>query len=301
MTTRARAFLLLIITVFLWGISGSIGKYTLSYLPSSVLLTMRFGLVTLILFALAKIQHLHLRVANIPTLIVLGIFGTIGQIGLIYLGLQSTTSIDATLIISTSPIFVAILSHFFISEHLTRRKLFGIALGLVGTLIIVINPLINSGHILTGSTSGNLLILAGNLCWAIYAVLSKKQLRHKTPPIVLTFWMFLVGFVGMFCISLFSVPITATLSSIYTLPVSVLYAILFLAIGPGIIAYICYQKALKTIDPTDADLFNYLSVLVAIPLGFFWLHEPITPSFIIGGAVIASGVIIAELLGRKRG
>ncbi len=294
MSKRAKAYGLLTITVILWGISGPIAKYALESFTPQALLTARFGLITLILAILLKFQ---LKIPLLPkknrltfclSISLLGFLGTVGQIGLIYWGLQHTSSIEATLLISTSPILVALISHILIGEQITSKKLLGISLGLLGTAIIVLGPLLREHKFLTGSNLGNMLILGGNLCWSFYAVLSKKQLRTKMSPMLLTFWMFFIGFLGMAFISL----ITHTNLPTFTLPR--LGSIAFLAIGPGIIAYLCYQTALKSISPTDADVFNYLTPIVATPLGFFWLHEPITYAFILGSVIIALGVIIAE-------
>lgn len=304
MPARTRAYLLLIFAVFLWGISGPVGKFTLTYFPTPILLSIRFGLISLIMAILIKSQAKEPflptkhRTHTLFSMFILGLFGTIGQIGLIYWGLTYTTSIDATILVSTSPIFVAFASHFLIKEHLTSKKMFGILLGILGSVVIIINPLLETGKLLTGSIFGNLLILAANICWALYAVSSKKLLKVKVSPSLITFWMFFIGFIAMSIISLPFLP--QFITTIPQIPISTIYALLFLAIGPGIIAYLSYQNALKVVEPTDADLFNYLAPLFAIPLGFFWLHEPVTISFLIGGAIIALGVFIAEFQGRHR-
>lgn len=282
MSARTRSYLLLIITVVLWAASGPVAKAVIGYLSPSIVLTFRFGLIALILGILYQPKFPKKHAIAI---IFLGLFGTIGQIGLIYWGLQYTTSIDATLLVSISPIFVAVLSHIFTHEQISKNKLFGIVLGIVGTAVIVAQPL-------SGSHFGNALILASNLCWAIYVVLSKKLLKISISPKELTFWTFLLGFIFMGVLSAVMQP-QALAAAIYS-PLKVFGMIAFLAIGPGAIAYICYETALKVVKPTDADLFNYLAPLIATPIAVFWLNEPLQLSFIIGAAIIAVGVIIAE-------
>jgi drug/metabolite transporter (DMT)-like permease len=68
-----------------------------------------------------------------------------------------------------------------------------------------------------------------------------------------------------------------------------------MAVFSGALAYFLYTKAQKTIEISEANLFTYLSPFFAAPLAFFWLHESVTPFLIVGSAVTASGILIAEL------
>jgi drug/metabolite transporter (DMT)-like permease len=51
----------------------------------------------------------------------------------------------------------------------------------------------------------------------------------------------------------------------------------------------------RTIEVSEAALFTYLTPLFSIPIAIVWLNEKITPIFIVGAIIIATGVIIAEV------
>jgi len=67
-----------------------------------------------------------------------------------------------------------------------------------------------------------------------------------------------------------------------------------MALLSGNLAYYLYVRAQKTIEVSEAVLFNYLQPLFTIPLAIFWLGESLSTSFIIGAIIIAFGLVIAE-------
>ena len=68
----------------------------------------------------------------------------------------------------------------------------------------------------------------------------------------------------------------------------------YMALISGSLAYYLYVKAQRSIEVSEAILFNYLQPVFSIPLALFWLGEKITPAFLLGALIIALGVIIAE-------
>jgi len=67
-----------------------------------------------------------------------------------------------------------------------------------------------------------------------------------------------------------------------------------MAIFSGSIAYYLFVRAQKSIEVSEAVLFNYLQPIVTIPLAIIWLNERLSTSFILGAIIIAIGLIIAE-------
>ncbi len=295
--TRKTAQLYLIVAAAIWGISSPVAKFALDYLPAPLLLTYRFFLICLLLLPIAAIKKLKLPkldINQVVILIILGLLGTVGQIGLIYFGFTYTTSVDGTLIIATSPIIVVLASVIFLKERIMYRERIGILLATLGSFVVILSPLIRTGHIFSGSFKGNFFILLANFCWAGYVLISKYFLRRKFDPLFLTISMFIVGFTGMAFISLANYDLYSIFNFFTRVPLSGHLAILYLAAGAGIAGYLLYQKALSQIDSSEAELFNYLSPAFATPLAAIWLGEPITISFIISCILIGLGVFIAE-------
>jgi drug/metabolite transporter (DMT)-like permease len=67
----------------------------------------------------------------------------------------------------------------------------------------------------------------------------------------------------------------------------------------GTLGYFLWHKAEKTIEISKVNLITYLYPIFGTPLSVFWLKEKITPLFIIGVAIMASGVFLAEWKKRR--
>ena len=292
MSARHRAYLYILISIIIWSISGPVIKFTLGYLDTITFLTFRFGLTSAILvpYWIWKTRNEHhifpkLEIWDWITLITSGLMATTIQLTLLFWGFERTTAIEGTLISSVAPLFIALAGHHFLGDKVTRREQIGMTIALIGTLIIVGIP--------KNITSlwGNILVLLANLAWVIEAILTKKLLRHNFSPLFLTMFSFLVGFLSM-------TPIYFLYHKSYILnqlSFGGILGFLYMVIFSGIIAYWLFLKGQKTIEASEANLFLYLQPLIATPIGYFWLHESITWSFLFGGLVVGLGVSLAFL------
>ena len=67
-----------------------------------------------------------------------------------------------------------------------------------------------------------------------------------------------------------------------------------MALLSGSLAYYLYVRGQRTIEVSEAVLFNYLQPLFMVPLAVFWLGEKLSATFLIGAVIIAAGLFIAE-------
>jgi drug/metabolite transporter (DMT)-like permease len=67
-----------------------------------------------------------------------------------------------------------------------------------------------------------------------------------------------------------------------------------MALISGNLAYFLYVRGQRSIEVSEATLFNYLQPVFTIPLAIFWLGEKLSTSFMVGAIIIAAGLIIAE-------
>lgn len=220
--------------------------------------------------------------------------GSAGQLGLLFWGLNLTTSLDGSVINATSPILVAIAGFLFLKEKITRREKIGLFIGFVGSLVIVIQPLFEGYSLFSGNVFGNLLVLTGTLAWVAYVVLTKQGLKHRLSPLLLTTNMFVVGFIVMSLIVIFRYQPSFIYFSLTSAPISAHAGVWYMAVLSGTLAYWLYQKAQKLIEASEANVILYLAPLFTFPVAYFWLNEPITPLLITGSLVIAVGVFISE-------
>lgn len=308
MPARTRSYIYLILVAAIWGFAPPITKQSFPYFSPLLFLTYRFFITCLVMIPLLLLlepktwHNLHnLSHKDWFMLTASGLLGSTFQLGLLFWGLNLTTSLDASFINSMSPVFVALAGFYILHEKISRRELLGHVLAFIGTLIIVMQSVFEGQALFSGSVLGNFLVLTGTWAWTAYVILSKKQLAHKLSPLLLTVFMFFAGFISMsFLIFLThsqsAVSISTALSAA---PLSAHLGVIYMAYVSGALAYWLYQTAQKNIEVSEANIFLYLPPLFTLPLSYFWLREPITIPFCIGGGVIALGVIISEL-GRKR-
>ncbi len=134
-------FLLLVGINLLWAGSSLAAKIALASIPPMTLAFARFSLAALLMYGLAQVLKVNLRVARRDwgAFWVMGILGLALTYLLSYAGIQRTTASDSALIIATEPVFVSLLAFVFLRERMFPLKVAGIALGLAGAYLIVAN------------------------------------------------------------------------------------------------------------------------------------------------------------------
>ena len=234
-------------------------------------------------------------------LLIVSLLGSTINIGLLFYGFEFTTALDASFISATSPIFVVAASYLFLKEQITKKEKVGLAIAFLGTLLITLEPLINGSFLSFENIKGNVLIILANFSWVLYVIFSKDQLKHKISPLLITTYMFVVGFLSLIPLAYYQAgSVTNLFLWIYSAPIKSHMGVWYMAFLSGALAYFLYQKGQKSIEASEAALFGYLSPLFAAPLAVFWLGEKITATFMLGAIVIAIGVFLAEYKGRLK-
>lgn len=282
---RTLAYAILLLNTALWGISAPIIKYTFQFVSPPVFLFYRFlfaASIFLPIFLIYRSKTKH-KINHLKT-ILLALLGTPICLLLLYYGLNSTTAIEASLLDSTSPLFIIILSLLFLKETIRPKEQKGLFLALFGTLLIALEPLVTGPNHIQLSLQGNLLIILGNIVWASFLILSKK---FNINPVYLTFYSFIVSIPFFYFFS-------TSQGHSFALNSQALPGILFMAIGGSIIAFWAYQEGQRRIEASEAAIFTYLKPAFAIPLSIIWLKEAFSPVAILATILIIIGVFVSE-------
>ena len=302
MSSRHKAYLILILVAAIWGFSSPIIKYAFTDFPPIIFLTYRFFITSVVMipFLLITQPKTWHHLSNLDSkswifLVLTGFLGSTVHLGLLFWGLDLTTSLDASILSSTSPILVALAGHYFLKEKISRFEKIGMFIAFIGTIFMVSQPLFSGHKLLSGNVLGNSLVLLGTCSWVIYAIITKNELKHKLSPLLLTTVMFFAGFISMTVITIIKYSPFQVINFFYHSSLSGHLAVIFMAFAAGAFGFWAYQKAQKSIETSEANIFLYLSPLFTIPLSYFWLGEPITAGFIIGSVIIAAGVFISQL------
>lgn len=292
---RKKAHLALILNAIIWGAALPIVKPALEFVSPIQFLFFRYLIASF--FSIPIIIYLLIKhkpsIKMILSIVVMEAFSIVLGHAILYEGLNRTTSLEASLIASTSPIFITLGGIFFLKEKEDRNEWIGLLIAILGTLLIIFDPVI-SGNLKVKSFSllGNALVLGYVAIWTIYMLLAKKI--YKTiPKSLIGFISVWVGVTSFYFLTSSSLPDTSNLFTNLTLP-SVFFAATYMGILGSIVAVPAIIYGNNRIEASEASLFSYLQPLVYIPLSVLWLKESITPTIIVALVLIAIGVYTAE-------
>ena len=255
---------------------------------------LRFSLASLFLapFFLVQTKKIKINKIDLPKLIAVGVFSITLNISLFFEGIKRTSAIDASVLSLIIPILSVLAGWWFLKEKVYLVNLFGIGLGLLGTLTIIGIPQFITGSFSPQIMIGNILILLAAISWVTGAIISKKVL-NKYSSLVVTAIGFLVGSVSMIIPAGFEyIKNPGWVNDITILG---LLGLTFITLLSSISAYFLFEWGLSKTSVIMSDLFQYLETIVAATLAVFILNEQISISFIAGALFIVLGAYLGTL------
>lgn len=291
LSTVQKAFLSLVIANIIWGAAAPIFKLSLQNIPLYTLAFWRFFLGALILLVIIG-KNAALPLKSRRDAIMLFAYGMLGiTINIIFFfeGLKRTLSINSPIITSGQPIMTMLFALVFLHEAFHLKKFLGMLLGTIGIVVIIIEPLLITG--VDGSIVGNLFLVIAAVA-AVGQTIVGKKVVEKYNPFAFTFWAFLIGaasFLPMMVREYLTIPHLYT-SLDWRGYMGVIYGAVFSSAA----AYSLFAWGLSKIDATDTAIFYYVDPIIGTILGWWLLHEPITPPFIFGALLIFGGIFVAE-------
>ncbi len=219
---------------------------------------------------------------------VCGFFGIAGNQLLFFEGLNITTPINASVIMTSNPVLVLALSAIILKEPLRKVRLLGIFLGAAGAIYLIVGrgevSLLESGKGL-----GNLFVFLNAISYGIYLVLV-KPLMVKYEAMQVIKWVFFAGMI--FVIPAGVGQFAAVDWSIWT-PTVFLQAG-FVVVFTTFIAYLFNVFALKTVSSTTVSTYIYLQPLLTAILAIWLGKDVLTTNAIIAAALIFLGVYLVS-------
>lgn len=276
----------------IWGFVPVSTRHVLETLGPRHIVLARFAFSAVVVLAII----LALRPAmpprrHVPRAVFFGVFGTLGFLVPLTLGLQHIEAGAGALINATSPIFTAVLAAIVLRETLRPRVVAGLSLALFGSVVTAAGS--GGGFGLSGGALwGSLLVLLAGVLWAIYSVMVKPWLG-PIPPASIPMLGSLAGLplVLPFGASGFADRL-GDLDAVGWL------ALLQFAIGASVLAPILFAIGLQRSTATRAAIYSYLAPLFGVVAGAVLLGEAVGPATVTGGALILAGVLLATILPR---
>ena len=284
--TRKAIFALLMASM-IWGISTPIIKWMLFEVPPFTLGFFRFFVASSFMFLIFR-PNLAIQKKHIPTVILAAIIGITIHISLFFFAIRLTSSVNAAIIASASPIIVVIGAALFLKEHITKGIVMAGILGTIGVSIIIADPLAKEG--ISSSFIGNMLLLVG-LFFGVGYGLTCKYLFRTYQPMTITFYSFFIGGALFFPLMLIMDQFpTREMMSTPNFYLGVPFGIVF----PSIMAFGLWQWGLSKLPASRVGFFSYLDPVITGIAAFFILGEIVELPVIIGSVFILCSLYFAE-------
>ena len=285
--------LLLSLTSLFWAGNIVLARFVAGHVPPMTLSCVRWIGAFILLWPFAK-EHLRkdwptLR-ANLPLMLLLSATGFAFNNAISYLALQYTEALNALLIQSSAPLFVALWALLLFGVRLTWAQLGGIVISLAGVLTIILRG-DASALAAIHFNKGDLMFASAVLAFGLYsAVMTKRPATHPLSLITFT----------MGCGSMMLVPVAVweTLSG-FAPKVDLLTAatLAYVVIFPSTLAYLSFNRGIALIGPNRAAPFLHLVPVFGSVMAIVLLGEQLKLFHVVGYALVLAGVVIASRQG----
>lgn len=212
-----------------------------------------------------------------------GIFFVALYTVLLNVGEQTVSAGAASFIINVNPIITAIFAMLLLNETFSGKAWLGTAISFAGIGLIAFGE----GQGLSLNL-GALFVFGAALCNTVTTI-AQKPLFKKHKPVTVAAWNIVIG-------SLILAPgIPSALTQVPQASTEALLSVIYLGIGPSMIAYATYSIMLSKFPASRASNFLYSVPPISTLLGFLWLGEVPGLMAILGGAMALAGVVIVNL------
>lgn len=207
-------------------------------------------------------------------------------------GVELTTPIHASAIVTITPVIILILSSIILKENITTLKIIGVALAFSGALGLTVfgNSEREGDNILLGNT----FILLNSFFYSVYIILI-KQLIAKYHPFTFIKWLFLFGF---FMVLPFGYNELQDVQW-QTFTPYVSFSVLFIVIGATFGTYLLNPVALNKLKASTVGVFIYLQPVIAGLFAIIMGADSLDSLKIIAMVLIFSGVYLVSIKSKK--
>lgn len=205
-----------------------------------------------------------------------------------FVGTDLATAAEGALLTTTTPAFVVLLAWLLLREVPTLQTVGGTLLAFAGVVVVVAGQTGLEALFAGGTVWGSLLLLAAAACWALVTVLGKPLVaRYGALPAMTYACLWSLPFflpVLLWEVSRRAVPLPSA---------GGLLAILYLGLASTALAWYLWYKGLEGLPAGVVAVFFFAQPVVGGVLAWLFLGERLGGAFLAGGAVIASGILLA--------
>ena len=269
-----------------WGTAWPVIKAILQDVPPlwTLLLRSVVGTATLFTISIGRRSLTLPQRGDIAVVLNVSLLHMVAFAVLVSVGLQFVPAGRSIVLGYTTPLWVSAGARIFLSEALTRARIAGIGLGLIG-LAVLFNPFSFPWHD-HAAVTGNLLVLLGSFCWAA-SILHVRAHRWVSSPFELVPWQVLLATCTL-------APLALLFEGVPRIEWSArLLALLVYGGTAGIaLPYWAMQIVNKNLPAITTSLALLVVPVVGVACSALALGEPITAGLILAMLLIISGIVV---------
>ncbi len=281
--------MLLSLTSLFWAGNAIVGRSAAGHIPPVTMAFIRWAGAFLILLPFAwpnfRRDWPAIR-ARLPLMLMLSATGIGAFNTLQYIALESTTALNALLLQSAMPLFVALWSLALFGTRLTLAQALGVAVSMTGVGVILLkgNLLALSGIALNG---GDLIFITALIIFGFYSVMAPRQ--PAIEPLSFLSFTFGVGALSLVPFVIWEIvarpPMQITVGNLASLA--------YIMIFPSILAYLCYNRGVQLIGANRSAPFFHLVPLFGSVMAILFLGEQLHVYHAAGYALVLTGIVVA--------
>ncbi|MCL2063287.1 MAG: DMT family transporter [Candidatus Cloacimonetes bacterium] len=295
--TEYNSYFYCVLAIFIFSTNELVGKFIDTSITPIAITSYRFfiGSFFLALFILRNKKKYvpNVSIKYIFIISIIGILNVCVSMYTLQLGIYYGQAAFSAIIVSSNPIFVSIFAIFILKEKLTIKTVVCLVSGLLGLSLVIFGQFSNTGNSIN-IVLGILFSIIASITFALYTVLSKKQIK-KTNSIFFNAVSFFAGALVMMFVGLLSRQDMS-----FTFNRNVILGMLYLGIFVTGIAYIAYFEGLKNVKASIGTSFFLLKPVFASVLAYFLLKESLTFLQIIGVLIVIISVFLQSYLKEVR-
>jgi drug/metabolite transporter (DMT)-like permease len=291
MNSRAFAILALFLVQLLYGLNYTFAKVIINenFVKPLGLVVLRVGGATLLFWLISPLLPKEkIDRKDYIKFFVAAVFGVMINMILFLKGLELTSPIHASTIVTITPVLILIMSSFILKEKITTLKIVGVALALCGALALTVYG--KSTRVADNVVLGNTLIFINAISYSIYIILIKK-LTEKYHPFTFIKWLFLFGFILVLPFGFGDIQSMEWQS--FT-PYAT-FALIFVVVGATFGTYLLNPIALRKLKASTVGVFIYLQPVIAGLFAIIMGVDAVDMTKLVAMVLIFSGVYLVSI------